>query len=226
MSTPAESYDWWASLNHGGVLVAPAKLPTFFLPSGPPIPPYRVEQLRSEVGRVLDLDESRVGPLLDLVLEGICGFPHHEWTKGPNVLPEWGQRVITGEVVKPRRVWQGEHGAALPVFIADQSLGLRKDTWLTTRLGQGRSRRAVTKVVEWLRRAGQKLALVTNGRQWRVVYAGSDFDAWAEWDIDLWFREGRPAEQVGVHRDSLRGIARLRAPARARRGPDPVPELR
>lgn len=195
MSTPDE-YGWWGSLKHGGVLIAPSKLPNFFATSAPWLPPYRVDQLRGEVTRVLDGDSERVGPLLDLVLERICGFPHHEWTKGPNVAPSWGQRVMTGETVKPRRVWQGPNGATLPVFVADRSLGITGERWVELRLGVGRSKRAVSKVLEWLRRAGQKLAILTNGRQWRLIYAGADFDAWAEWDIDLWFREGEPSEQV------------------------------
>ncbi|AMR68744.1 hypothetical protein A0T30_13510 [Aquipseudomonas alcaligenes] len=58
-------------------------------------------------------------------------------------------------------------------------------------------------MVEWLRRTGQALALVTNGRQWRLVYAGADYDAWCEWDIDLWFNEGQPSAQTIVWRTLL-----------------------
>ena len=29
-----------------------------------------------------------------------------------------------------------------------------------------------------------------------LVHAGQDYDAWSEWDIDLWFEEGRPGNQV------------------------------
>ncbi|OWJ90364.1 hypothetical protein B6S59_28060 [Pseudomonas sp. A46] len=58
-------------------------------------------------------------------------------------------------------------------------------------------------MVEWLRRTGQALALVTNGRQWRLVHAGADYDAWCEWDIDLWFNEGQPSAQTIVWRTLL-----------------------
>lgn len=40
------------------------------------------------------------------------------------------------------------------------------------------------------------IALLTNGRQWRLIYAGTDFDAWCEWDISLWFEEGYPSGQL------------------------------
>ncbi|MEH2234762.1 hypothetical protein [Nostoc sp.] len=29
-----------------------------------------------------------------------------------------------------------------------------------------------------------------------MIHAGSDYDAWYEWDIDLWFEEGKPGLQV------------------------------
>ncbi|NLY63726.1 MAG: hypothetical protein GX070_02040 [Alcaligenaceae bacterium] len=58
-------------------------------------------------------------------------------------------------------------------------------------------------MVEWLRRTGQALALVTNGRQWRLVYAGADYEAWCEWDIELWFSEGQPAAQTLIWRTLL-----------------------
>ncbi|TCD20829.1 hypothetical protein E0D86_14885 [Pseudomonas sp. IC_126] len=58
-------------------------------------------------------------------------------------------------------------------------------------------------MVEWLRRTQQPLALVTNGRQWRLVHAGADYDAWCEWDIDLWFDEGQPSAQTAIWRTLL-----------------------
>jgi hypothetical protein len=50
--------------------------------------------------------------------------------------------------------------------------------------------------VEWLRRGSRKIALLTNGQQWRLIYAGLDAEAWCEWDIDLWFEQGEPSQQV------------------------------
>ena len=45
---------------------------------------------------------------------------------------------------------------------------------------------------------------MTNGRQWRLVFAGLDHDAWCEWDLDLWFEEGALSPQVTVLRTLLR----------------------
>ena len=71
------------------------------------------------------------------------------------------------------------------------------------RLGVGRGRRVVSRVLGWLRAGGDHLALVTNGRQWRLEFAGLDYEAWCEWDIDLWFEEGELSPQVSALRTLL-----------------------
>ena len=115
------------------------------------------------------------------VLEDVCGFTDSRgaWQRGSNVGSEWSRRAVTGETVKPRQVWQGAHGAILPVFIDAEP-----------RLGIGRGRKAASQTVQWLRSGPERLAVLTNARQWRLVFAGLDFDAWCEWDVDLWFEEG------------------------------------
>ena len=71
------------------------------------------------------------------------------------------------------------------------------------RLGVGRGRRIVSQVLGWLRAGNDHLALVTNGRQWRLLFAGLDYDAWCEWDLDLWFEEGALSPQVTALRTLL-----------------------
>ena len=102
------------------------------------------------------------------------------------------RRAVTGETVKPRHLWGGRHGASLPVFIDDAK-----------RIGIGRGRRIVSSVLGWLRAGSEQLALVTNGRQWRLVFAGLDYDASCEWDSELWFEEGELAAQVTALRTLL-----------------------
>lgn len=186
-----DRYVWWASLNHGGLLIAPAKLAEFFPAQAEPLPRYLADRLRRDVTRLQNGDAAHLGPLLDTVLEEVLALDKAWWLKGPAVENRWGQKAATGETIKPRRVWQppAEEGATLPVFTSEEA-----------RLGVGRGRRAASRVVEWLRKAGLKLALLTNGHQWRLIHAGADYDAWAEWDIDFWFAEGQPGPQV----DALR----------------------
>jgi hypothetical protein len=190
--------DWWSSLNHGGLLIAPRKIQEVF---GSPLPPLSVpaaDRLRRELTRFDGTDDALAG-LLDYVLEVLCGLPEQEWQKGPRVDGRWSFRSFTKEVVKPRRLWLGPNGEILPVFVPEGGASRLAGA----RLGVGRSRKVLGRVVEWLRRLNQPLALVTNGRQWRLVHAGTDYDAWCEWDIDLWFQEGQPSEQVLAWRELL-----------------------
>ena len=71
------------------------------------------------------------------------------------------------------------------------------------RIGYHRGRRAVARVVEWLRKSDLKVALLATEQQWRLIYAGSDFEAWCEWNLDLWFEAGQPALQVEALRRLL-----------------------
>ena len=113
--------------------------------------------------------------------------------RGSQIPASWGRRAVTGETVKPRHLWQGPHGALLPVFLDAHP-----------RLGIGRSRRTISQAIGWLRAGGQHLALATNGRQWRLIFAGLDYDASCEGDVELWFEEGTISKQLMALRTLLK----------------------
>ncbi len=198
MPNPSESSPiaWWESLKHGGMLIAPARVAAAFADAADPLSSWNADRLRREIVRA-ENQKSDLSDLLDVVLEQVCGFTVG-WFKGTRVGSEWSTRTPAGENIKPRRVWQHE-GGTLPVFVDEEP-----------RLGIGRGRRSVARVIEWLRARSLNLALLTNGRQWRLIYAGIDHDAFSEWDTQLWFAEGEPGLQV----DALR---RLIAPQRGKR---------
>ena len=189
-----DRYTWWGSLKHGGLLIAPAKLAEFFIEAIEPLPTYLEDRLRRDVTRIRNGEQEHINKLLNTVLEDILELTPDWWTKASAIDSHWSQKAITGEIIKPRRVWQDPSGAVLPVFVPEE---------IVSRLGVGRGRRSVSRVVEWLRKANQKIALLTNGRQWRLIHAGADYDAWCEWDIDLWFAEGKPGLQVQALRSLL-----------------------
>jgi len=189
-----DRYSWWASLKHGGLLVAPSKLAEFFPDEISPLPRHVEDRLRRDVNRVRSGDEGAIVSLLDTVLEDVLQLSKDWWIKGSAVDRSWTQQAITKESIKPRRVWLDPQGGILPVFVADA------ESRVVARLGIGKGRRAVSRAIEWLRKANQKIALLTNGRQWRLIHAGTDYDAWCEWDIDLWFEEGQPGLQVAALR--------------------------
>jgi len=179
-------FAWWSSLKHGGLLISPARLANHFPSARPDIPHYQADRLRSVIQAQQDSEEGKVQTaLLDVVLEGVLGLKPEHWKKASAVPSTWGQRLISGENLRPRRLWEGPHDAILPVFTDD-----------VRQVGVGTGRRSVAKVVEWLRKSQQKVALLTNGVQWRLIHAGLDYEAWCEWEIGLWFEEGKPSDQV------------------------------
>ena len=190
MSIDREQYDWWTSLKHGGLLIAPGKLDQYFPAAAEPLPRRHAEQLRRDLTRFVPGDSQSLSYLLDTVLQEVLGLDRRLWFKANQLGTEWSHKAITGETIRPRRVWVDAHEHAFPVFV-------EKDV---ARIGIGRGRRTVSRVIEWLRRADQKVALLTNGRQWRLIHAGADYAAWAESDTDQWFVEGQPGPQVDAFR--------------------------
>ena len=186
----------WERLRHGGLLLDATRLAALSRHVPGPLHDRVARQLRQRAGAIsdADADSGAISSFVAFVLEEICGLDASigAWTRGNNVAPSWGRRAITGETVKPRHLWTGRNGARLPVFLD----GGR-------RLGVGRGRRIVSQVLGWLRAGNDHLALVTNGRQWRLLFAGLDYDAWCEWDLDLWFEEGVLSSQVTALRTLL-----------------------
>ncbi|HSH01929.1 MAG TPA: hypothetical protein VLL52_05365 [Anaerolineae bacterium] len=185
-----DTHSWWTELKHGGLLIAPTKLTTYFPASISPLTRYHQDQLRRQVTQIQVGEFDTLSSFLTTVLEELLGLDRRLWFRGSNVDATWAYQSITGEMIKPRRVWVDAYDNALPVFV---------DTKVS-RLGVGKGRRTVTRVIEWLRKAQRKVALLTNGRQWRLIHAGVDYDAWCEWDINGWFEGGQPSPQV----DALR----------------------
>ncbi len=179
----------WDSLRHGGLLLDPQRVASISEHVPPPLPPYLEQELRRRAGGVLETRPggAEISEFVAFVLERICGFSPEtgSWKRGAQVGSEWTRRAVTGEAVRPRHLWRGHEAGVIPVFIDSEPS-----------LGQGRGRRAVSQVHQWLRLGDEHLALLTNGRQWRLVFAGLDFDAWCEWDVDLWFEQGVLSPQV------------------------------
>ena len=176
---------WWNSLRHSGLLIDRKRLADLYPADSPAIPQELAESLR----QTLELGHSRTKgsslELVDFVLSEVCGF-RDGWNKGPQVDASWARRDREGNTLRPERLWTGPHGSILPVFIDKES----------KTLGLGKGRRIVSKVLGWMRSGSEKLAVLTNGRQWRLLYAGLDYEAWCESDSDLWFEDGVPSAQL------------------------------
>ena len=198
MSSPAKldtvaPVPGWDRLIHRGLLLDSARLQEVGQHAAASLDDYLERQLRQHIASLQD-DPDTASAFVAFVLERIFGFDatSGEWMRGSQIPASWGRRAVTGETVKPRHLWQGPHGALLPVFL---------DAY--PRLGIGRSRRTISQVIGWLRAGGQHLALATNGRQWRLIFAGLDYDASCEGDVELWFEEGTVSKQLMALRTLL-----------------------
>ena len=187
----------WDRLRHGGLLLDTPRLREVAAFAPEPLAGFYERDLRKRVAAILDAGDDKsadISAFVSFVLQPVCGFtePTGRWQRGPQVPAEWGRVAVTGETVKPRHLWQGPRGGLLPVFIDREK-----------RVGIGRGRKATSLVLQWLRGGNEQLALITNGRQWRLVFAGLDFDAFCEWDLDLWLEEGALSPQVSALRTLL-----------------------
>jgi len=176
----------WENLRHGGLLLDAQRQARVAELQPDPLPFYMEKELRRIAGGVLE-GNGDVPEFVSFVMTRICGFTEDtgSWWRGSNVSADWGRKAITGERVRPRQLWRGHGGGILPVFIDREK-----------RIGIGRGRKATSQVLQWLRAGDERLALLTNGKQWRLIFAGLDFDAWCEWDLDLWLEEGQLSPQV------------------------------
>lgn len=175
------------------MLIAPALLDELY-PALPVLDRRSYERLRSAwlstegapPADALEARRSFVSALLEETL-GLRG-----WQKASSVEDRFKASSIAGEALRPS--W------ALPATDGGASIVLRFDD--ADRLGVGRSRRTHARLVELMRRTGVPLGMLTNGRQLRLVHAGPDYDAWAEWDAATWFDESEG-------RQSLQGLLSL-----------------
>src|SRR5579884_3752576 len=205
---------WWSDLRHSGLVVAPALLEEAF-PDGPVEPTYNKYQRLRERYTSFDTwyQRSRAyepgsnhRPLydwLDGVLDIFLGHEGHRWQKGNNIAPQWKHDTLMRERLSPQRILFRDSSQRDPQLFV----------WVeqTRQLGHG-ARAAYGKLLELLRAQNVKLGLMTNGRQFRLCYAGLDYDSWVEWDADAWFAEEELRRQLyGFY--TLLGPAGMNLPA-------------
>jgi hypothetical protein len=181
----------WSALRHGGNLLSPAALDGLLRRDRPP--GHLADKLR---GAIVDLppasqDGGRVAgdtlsALLDVVLDSLCGLPAG-WRKGSQVTASDAQKLLDGTVLKPRRIFDAPDFDRVAVF-----------TTPVARIGVGAGRRPVAQVIEYLRRSGVPFGLLTNGREWRLVWADADALAWVEWDAERWLNAEVLSDELGV----------------------------
>lgn len=157
-----------------------------------PLPDWKQDRFRRELVGLQNEPAARRGKFVAMVLEDLCGFSSTlgQWHCGSKVDTSWTRHGMAREVLRPSQLWLAENGT-LPVFLDDSK-----------RLGIGHGRRSVTRALQWLRAGNEQLALITNGFQWRILFAGLDYDAWCEWDVEQWLAGG----EVSPEFEGFRGL--------------------
>jgi hypothetical protein len=184
MSRPtsnSEAYAWWNSLRHHRLLLSGTALHQCFAGSDPaPLHPKRVENIAYAYRKFqLEPTAESLSKWLEIAVHEAIGNRPEGWTKGSSLGSSWVVKGLAGESIRPRWVWQADTPDALPLFVTE---GARS-------IGVGRGRRDHARILDWLRAQKRDLAIVTNGKQWRIVFATETTDAWCESDVEQWFAD-------------------------------------
>ena len=187
------THEWWGQLRHDGVLISPQLLDEFF-PELAGVGDREYDRLRDAwLGFEAASDENAGRrEFAHEVLRTFCDLIG--WQKATQVADAFRATSPTGLKLRPDWVLTdetGEEGRLAVTF--DES----------PRLGIGRGKRAYARMVDLLRATGVPFGVLTNGRQFRLVHAGPDFSAWAEWDASAWFDEAEGREQLRGFRTLL-----------------------
>lgn len=187
MSDPTDHLDWWNNIRHGGMLLDRNRLSELVAEPCEPLSTFQQEHLRRKLGQFVDSPDAHRSKLTGWVMESLCGFHGHlgEWSRGPQVSKDWSRKAITGEIIRPQQLWLGPRDSQVPVFVSNDA-----------RLGIGKGKKVVSQALQWLRQTNLHLAIVTNGFEWRLIFAGLDYEAFCQWHIDQWFSEGEQTAEL------------------------------
>lgn len=180
-TTNAEAYAWWNSLRHHRLLLSGTALHQCFAGNdSAPLHPKRVEDIAYAYRKFqLEPSAESLTKWLEIAVHDAIGSRSEDWTKGPALGAGWTVKGAAGDNVRPRWVWKADSPDALPLFVTE---GARS-------IGVGRGRRDHARILDWLRAQKRDLAIVTNGKQWRLVFATETTDAWCESDVEQWFAD-------------------------------------
>ncbi|MCI0462107.1 MAG: hypothetical protein L0Z62_34580 [Gemmataceae bacterium] len=150
---------------------------------------------------VPELQQPAILSWVDALLEQYVGHPSQRVTKQHSI-PERLTAVVRigtrSDTIRPHRVVYADDEGKVPALL------VMADT--SPHVGRGRGRTVYARFLELLRGTGHRLGLLTNGQQFRLIYAGLDFESWCEWESDRWFDDGDGTEE-------LNGLRQLLAPA-------------
>lgn len=195
------AHAWWSRLRHQGLLLSPVVMVERF-PTAPPAATFsalnRLRDARTRFVSVLDgnaagfeRNQTAILAFVDGLLENLLGHTSGRLAKQHDI-PEKLTAVVRigsrSETIRPHRVVFADETGTTPALL------VMADT--SPQVGRGRGRTVYSRFLELLRGTGHRLGLLTNGQQFRLVYAGLDFESWCEWESDRWFDDGEGTEEL------------------------------
>jgi hypothetical protein len=207
MSQVDTAHAWWSRLRHNGLFLSPVVILERYPSAAEPAPWAATNKLRDAQTRFTakvaaegepKLDEESILAWVDALLDGYLG---HKWGRmvRQNSIPEKLTTVVRigsrSETIRPHRVIYADANATVPALM------VMADT--SAQVGRGRGRTSYARFLELLRGTGHRLGLLTNGFQFRLVYAGLDFESWCEWESERWFDDGEGSEELAGLRQLL-----------------------
>ena len=208
MSQQDTAHAWWSRLRHQGLLLSPVVMLERFPTAPEPAPFYVKEKLRAAHTRFAstaearqdesELEQSAILAWTDALLENYVGHGHARLAKQHNIPENLTAVVRIGtrtDTIRPHRVVFADDEGKTPALL------VMADT--SRIVGRGRGRTVYSRFLELLRGTGHRLGLLTNGHQFRLVYAGLDFESWCEWESDRWFDDGEGTEELNGLRQLL-----------------------
>ena len=201
MSQTDTAHAWWSRLRHQGLLLSPVVMIERYADAPEPVPFYVNDRLRNAHTRFLSStsddprkdghDQAAILQFTDSLLENFIGHPASHLAKQHSIPDKWTVAVRIGtrsETIKPHRILFADETGETPALL------VMADT--SPHVGRGRGRTTYARFLELLRGTGHRLGLLTNGQQFRLVYAGLDFESWCEWESDRWFDDGEGTEEL------------------------------
>ncbi|MBT8507419.1 hypothetical protein AZH53_03115 [Methanomicrobiaceae archaeon CYW5] len=189
--------DWFSELRQNGLLISSPILDSW-LPDGPvSLDDQSYERLRDGYLAYLSRSESDrqdhtgLHLWLNTVFERFFGYEQSWWQKHTRIDERFivVQSGFSGGKLRPDRVLCMKGDSEDPRFLVLIEHEAK-------RVGMGRGRALYSAFIALLRETGVPLGLLTNGHQFRLVYAGLDFDAWVEWEADRWFEDAAGRRQL------------------------------
>jgi hypothetical protein len=208
MSQQDTAHAWWSRLRHQGLLLSPVVMLERFPAAPEPAPFHKTARLRDAYTRFVStaearqdetqLEQSAILAWTDALLENYVGHGKTRIATQHSIPENLTAAIRIGnksDTIRPHRVVFADDDRKTPALL------VMADT--SHIIGRGRGRTAYARFLELLRGTGHRLGLLTNGRQFRLVYAGLDFESWCEWESERWFDDGEGTEELNGLRQLL-----------------------